>query len=1040
MPSPFSKLKTVLCIPENTESQKGDIRLRSTNQSGSLVKNDGGRQNSADSIGSGSVDETTRSKRVINVLRAFNLSNLKTVKDVALVGVEGEPIDDKTYLMERIVQLAADLPVTSRTSATLTNAFLNVLWTDLQHPPQSYLGHKFIFRNADGSGNNILWPHLGAAGQPYARTVRPRFLQPVARPDPGVIFDSILARKKFDPHPNKISSVLFYVATIIIHDIFHTSHDDYNISEVDSYLDLAPLYGSSDEQQKAVRTLENGKLKPDCFSDIRILGFPPGVGVLLIMFNRFHNRVAEDLALIDEGGRFSKILRPSGDSKNGSNPRKEYDEALFQTARLITTGLYINIIMKDYVRTILNLNRVDSAWNLDPRSEEGKAIFGHKIPEATGNSVSAEFNLVYRWHSCVSERDDQWTNEVYHKLFGEAGPANIGEFLSGLNKWAQSLSQDPLQRPFADLKRSSDGTYPDEDLSAIWTKAVSDVAGRYGASHVPTILKNVEILGIIQSRSWNLASLNEFREYFKLKPYEKFEDINPDPIVAEQLRRLYGHPDNVEIYPGVIVEAAKEAKKPGSGLCTNFTTSRAILSDAVALVRGDRFYTVDYSPANLTNYGFNRADSDPSVDYGCVMYKLVLNALPNSYRRDSIYAHYPLVVPEENKLILTGLKKAQLYDFEKPVHVAAPARVTTLGAYKLMMSNLDAFRSTWHPETFMAGRRVGWISKQSPVLASILLEADGLADITKRFYSSAIVHFIKDEAYELAGRQQVDIVHDVFNKAHVRFVAAMFHMPSDDLDLLLSAVYACCSTSRDSSHQFATCVKLQKALRRLAESLQSRVENLRTHHAGLHSHPTGDLETYLNKAIQTCAHVGMPFEQIVWEEVIPVAATVYVYLSRHFAEALDYLLRQGEGGVSQISQNKIHESVKEVMSKVSPTTFVREGVTSFSFQDGGHQIEISPRQYVICDLEQTETTPIELGGEVGLCQLLRDSAFSAALQVIAQLKGLRRADGSVGALRTLHGTDLTTYLNKEESMSFPHPLSMKVDWQEHMMAEDRELS
>lgn len=51
----------------------------------------------------------------------------------------------------------------------------------------------------------------------------------------------------------------------------------------------------------------------------------------------------------------------------------------------------------------------------------------------------------------------------------------------------------------------------------------------------------------------------------------------------------------------------------GSGLATGHTISRAILSDAVALVRGDRFYTTDYNPTTLTNWGFeylasNQAD------------------------------------------------------------------------------------------------------------------------------------------------------------------------------------------------------------------------------------------------------------------------------------------------------------------------------------------------------------------------------------------------------------------------------------------------
>ncbi len=70
------------------------------------------------------------------------------------------------------------------------------------------------------------------------------------------------------------------------------------------------------------------------------------------------------------------------------------------------------------------------------------------------------------------------------------------------------------------------------------------------------------------------------------------------------MEALYGHPDNVELYPGILAEEAKQAFEPGSGLCPGFTISSAILSDAVALVRGDRFYAVDYSPSSLTNFGY----------------------------------------------------------------------------------------------------------------------------------------------------------------------------------------------------------------------------------------------------------------------------------------------------------------------------------------------------------------------------------------------------------------------------------------------------
>ena len=62
-----------------------------------------------------------------------------------------------------------------------------------------------------------MYPHLGAANTPYARTVIPMVIQPGALPDPGVIFDSVFARKQYRKHPNNVSSMLYYIASIIIH-------------------------------------------------------------------------------------------------------------------------------------------------------------------------------------------------------------------------------------------------------------------------------------------------------------------------------------------------------------------------------------------------------------------------------------------------------------------------------------------------------------------------------------------------------------------------------------------------------------------------------------------------------------------------------------------------------------------------------------------------------------------------------------------------------------------------------------------------------
>lgn len=186
---------------------------------------------------------------------------------------------------------------------------------------------------------------IDVANTPYARSVQPKTIQQGALPDPGTVFDAVFAREEFREHPNKVSSILFYWASLIIHDLFQTDHKDFSISKTSSYLDLSPLYGDNQKDQDKIRTFKDGKLKPDCFAEERLLGFPPGCGVLLIMFNRFHNYVVEQLAAINEGGKFSKPNLNALPPDMVSDAWKKYDNDLFQTGRLITCGLYMNITL-----------------------------------------------------------------------------------------------------------------------------------------------------------------------------------------------------------------------------------------------------------------------------------------------------------------------------------------------------------------------------------------------------------------------------------------------------------------------------------------------------------------------------------------------------------------------------------------------------------------------------------------------------------------------------------------------------------------------
>lgn len=379
-----------------------------------------------------------------------------------------------------------------------------------------------------------------------------------------------------------------------------------------------------------------------------------------------------DPASINEANRFKKPTEsPISADPHARQAWKQYDEDLFQTGRLITCGLYVNIILKDYVRAILCLNRTDSTWTIDPRTNMDRHAQKDTAPTGVGNQVSVEFNLLYRWHSIISKRDAEWTAQEMRRLLGGKDPetASFHEMITGFREWEDSLSSDPQERPSVPgLDRDATGSFPDDELVDILKGGIEDTAGSFGANSVPSCLRPVEMLGIMQARRWRVGTLNEFRAFIGLTRHRTFTDINPDPSVAAKLEALYGSPANVELYPGLVCEKTKAPMAPGSGVCVGFTASRAILSDAVALVRGDRFYTNDFTPKNLTNWGFSEVDSDLDVDSGNVMFKLIFCAFPNYFQSDSIYAHHPLVTPSENSIIFEGLKKKHHYSWDPPTH------------------------------------------------------------------------------------------------------------------------------------------------------------------------------------------------------------------------------------------------------------------------------------------------------------------------------------------------------------------------------------
>lgn len=172
------------------------------------------------------------------------------------------------------------------------------------------------------------------------------------------------------------------------------------------------------------------------------------------------------------------------------------------------------------------------------------------------------------------------------------------------------------------------------------------------------------------------------------------------------------------------------------------------------------------------------------------MYKLLLRAFPNHIRPDSVYAHFPFVIPSKNKDILTKLKIDDKYTYQRPKYIPPPTFITSYKACASILSNQDDFKVTWgEPIRFLMqndGKEYGadfMLSGDLPVNARSREIMDGALYRTawdqevRTFYENITVELLHKKSYKIAGVNQVDIVRDIGNLANVHFAAEVFCYP-----------------------------------------------------------------------------------------------------------------------------------------------------------------------------------------------------------------------------------------------------------------------
>ena len=302
-------------------------------------------------------------------------------------------------------------------------------------------------------------------------------------------------------------------------------------------IDLCALYGRTEFQTLALRlrspnSAERGRLKSQ-----RIQGeeYPPALyddnGVLL-----------DEFAALDPPLGISKVpaeLRPTlfavgGDRANATVGvsmintllLREHnrlagliaaantdwnDDRVFEVARNVMIVLFIKLVVEEYINHI-SPSRI--CLLADPSGCWRK-------PWNKPNWITAEFSLLYRWHSLVPDRLN-W---------------NGVETSTGNLRFANPLfTSVGLAQAFA------------------WMSA--QPAAQLGMGNTADFLQSVEADAIAQARTNQVAPYNAYRRTLGMPAVKTFGDITQDQDIAKRLEETYpGGVDTVEFYVGMFAEA-----------------------------------------------------------------------------------------------------------------------------------------------------------------------------------------------------------------------------------------------------------------------------------------------------------------------------------------------------------------------------------------------------------------------------------------------------------------------------------------------------
>uniref|UniRef100_A0A8C8K5V3 Prostaglandin G/H synthase 1 n=1 Tax=Oncorhynchus tshawytscha TaxID=74940 RepID=A0A8C8K5V3_ONCTS len=342
-------------------------------------------------------------------------------------------------------------------------------------------------------------------------------------PDPKLVVEKFLLRRKFRPDPQGTNLMFAFFAQHFTHQFFKTQNSmGLGFTRALGHgVDAGHVYGDNLVRQLNLRLLKDGKMKyqvikgevyPPTIAEApvnmsyprgvpdgqrmaigqEVFGLLPGLTMYATLWLREHNRVCDIL----------KAEHPTWG-----------DEQLFQTTRLIVIGETIRIVIEDYVQHL-------SGYLLDLKFDPVllfKSTFQYR------NRIAVEFNQLYHWHPLMPDS--------FH-IDGDVVP------------YSQFIFNTSIVTHYGVEKL----------VDAFSRQCAGQIGG--GKNIHPVVTKVAE--GVIEeSRALRLQPFNEYRKRFNLRPYTSFSDFTGEEEIARELEELYGDIDALEFYPALMLEKTR---------------------------------------------------------------------------------------------------------------------------------------------------------------------------------------------------------------------------------------------------------------------------------------------------------------------------------------------------------------------------------------------------------------------------------------------------------------------------------------------------